>query len=484
MDTTYQVAHVDGAPKIRPKVHDLPPDVLLLIFRDLLLTVRRPSSWVKLGMRSLGWDDDDLKPWPAYNTTMPERTFTETLGTVCRRWREIMASVSFFWTRLVIWVGDHPTSSTQIREYLAWSRDRPIDIYILEKPGVSDAARVKAQVIAVMQELAPQLQRWRVLHIELVHFSSLPRPRFDFGGYADMLEKFTLEFSVDDSTLRQAPPTSLREFRTPKLRELAISGLHFRESYVQPLPYLPLPPAVRDLSISKYDARLPPFPMFDLLTCLAKFPSLRRLDLTDLHLDCAYAGPSVYDLDPARSRLDWYADVHFTDMHGDAIREFQRLLNYPYVERVSYTRCSLPEPCRVGRSYYLEMDDIADPTSVLIMLAGNPDVRTATLRNCDGLRPDVLRMLSWGQGNIQFCPHLKNLYIQGCGQFSGSDLRFFLEARLRIHALTNFVEDGDEGYVMSSVRELAVWDRGEFSQEDHQWLLENYGEYNRPGVAM
>ena len=482
MENTCQIAPI--ADQLRPTINDIPPDILLLIFRELLIDVRAPAARVRWGLRSIGWNDDDLKPWPAYKTNMPDFTFTETLGTVCRRWREVMATVSLFWTRLVIWVGERTTPLTQIREYLAWSRDRPIDIYILEKPGASDAASVKAQAIAAIELLTNQNMRWRVLRIDLVHFSSLPRPRYDFGGVASMLEKLELEFAVDDSATYQAPACSLRTLLAPKLRELTISGAHFREAFVLPLPYLPMPPEVQSISISKYDARLPPFPMLSLLTCLAECSNLSRLDLTDLHLDCSYTGPSVLDRDPGRSRSDWSADVHFTDMHGDAIREFQRLLDYPYVERVSYTRCSLPEPCRVGRSYYLEMNDIADPTSVLIMLAGNRDVRTATLRNCDGLRPDVLRMLSWGQGDIQFCPHLKNMYIQGCTQFGGSDLRVFLEARLRVHALTNFAEDGDEGYVMSSVRELAVWDRPAFSEEDHQWLVVNYGQYDRPGIAM
>ncbi|KAH9930999.1 uncharacterized protein B0H18DRAFT_121022 [Fomitopsis serialis] len=46
---------------------------------------------------------------------------------------EVMSSESIFRARLVISVGEEPTSLARVREYLAWSRSRLIDIYILRR---------------------------------------------------------------------------------------------------------------------------------------------------------------------------------------------------------------------------------------------------------------------------------------------------------------------------------------------------------------
>lgn len=114
--------------------------------------------------------------------------------------------------------------------------------------------------------------------------------------------------------------------------------------------------------------------------------------------------------------------------------------------------------------------------AVLSMLGSNREICEASLRRCSGLLPTVLHTLSSGQGDIQSCPHLQCLYVRECMYFAGSDLRFFLEARVRVHALTNFVEDGHEGYVMSSVRKLSVSHCRKFPGEDEERFGENHGK--------
>ncbi|EPT00299.1 hypothetical protein FOMPIDRAFT_1023877 [Fomitopsis schrenkii] len=122
------------------------------------------------------------------------------------------------------------------------------------------------------------------------------------------------------------------------------------------------------------------------------------------------------------------------------------------------------------------MEDIADPTSVIVLLGGNAAMREASIARCDGFCSEVLAVLTLmsEQGNMRFCRHLKNLYIRECTQFEGHSLRFFLETRLAVHAQTNFVEDGEDGYEMSSVRSLGLVDCREFSGEDQRWFEDNY----------
>lgn len=72
--------------------------------------------------------------------------------------RVAMSPISSFWTHLVIWMGRNPTSLERIHEYLLWSRDKPLHIFILRRydPSLEDPTE-KAHVKAVLELLLPHL---------------------------------------------------------------------------------------------------------------------------------------------------------------------------------------------------------------------------------------------------------------------------------------------------------------------------------------
>lgn len=452
----------------RTDINDLPADVLLAIFRILLLRLQKRPLWP-----TSGWDERKHGEWPPHERSMIEIAFPESIASVCGHWREVMSSVSVFWTRLVIWVGKNPTPLSRVREYLEWSRDHPIYVYILQKPEASadsdlmaTKAEVDAQMRAVMETLAPHMARWSLLHIDLHHSSSLPRPRIDLVGHAEKLKTLELTFAVDDST-DDAPPTR-EEFLTPALKWLSMGGMHFRQSYVEPFPSMSMPTLLRDICISDYGSHHPSFPLVDFLRCLVTCKKLCHVELSGLELDCSYAGPPI-DLHVA------WSDADFKDMNGDVIAELDRLLHYPYMETRSYTRCEMDKIREVGGSYYIHLDEITGTTALLSLLGAIHNgfsCNEAILTNCDGLRGSGLLMLSGPMPGTDFwwCQHLKSLTIGGCNQFTSADLRTLIEARYTVNAEAGFPGEDDPDFVVKSLDTLHIQDCCELQEADKEWL--------------
>ncbi|KAH9829709.1 uncharacterized protein C8Q71DRAFT_911760 [Rhodofomes roseus] len=443
--------------KSRTVINDLPPDVFLIIFR--MLSGRPPRSTPIRWSDWIGWERMQPHTWPEYHLLNPEYPFPDYLASVCRLWRAVLSSVSKFWKRLIIRIGKDATSLSKIGDSLVWSQNRPIDIYIMRTfdPRVEDPTE-RAQVMAVMEVLKPHMKRWRTLWIKVLCSSSLPLPRVDLIGQADVLRELTLDFVIDDSVASDGAASPLvGAFHTPALDKLFMSGLHFRELFVKPFPQSPLPPALSELTVAEYDStRHPPFSLFDLLSCLVTgHRRLGSMVLANLDLDHSYSGPSILS-----SHVSWYADVGFFDMSGDVIAEYHRLLRSPWAESAYYT---------------LWLSPLA---RLLIGVHGRTSSRHACLRQCDGLSPAVLLLLAVTilPGDNWILPDLRGLTIEGCTGFQSPDLRLFLEHRRRAHAVTGFAEDGDLEYVMSSVKYLHVQDCCELAPADKEWLDENLDE--------
>lgn len=468
-------------------INDLPSDVLLSIFRIPLLANRQsPLPW---NITPTGWDHQILGKWLAYGRSMDMLAFPESIASVCRHWREVMSSVSAFWTRLVIWVGEDPTPLPCVREYLEWSRGHPIDIYILQRPEtpakseiMATKAQVDAQVKDVMETLAPHMARWAVLCIDLQYSSPLPRPRIELVGRAEKLETLILTFVTDDST-DDFPPTN-GEFDMPVLSVLEMGGMHFRQSYVEPSPHVALPASLRGIRLSDYGAHHPPFSLVDLLKSLVTGTRLCGVELTALELDCSYTGPPI---DQDRYGISW-CDMHFKDMNGDVISELDRLLRFPYVETRTYTRCTLESISAFGGSYYLYLDEIASPMALFGFFSAIPDgfsCHEATFTNCSGLQPQTLQVLSAAMldTDLWWCRRLQSLNVEGCNRVTSADLRKFVEARRAAHETTGFVDEYDPAFVVASLESLHVHDCCELSDGDREWLDGHIDEVSWDGWA-
>ncbi|TFY59220.1 hypothetical protein EVJ58_g5911 [Rhodofomes roseus] len=469
-------AYFRAMPNRRTTINDLPPDVLLLILYEVFQE--------RLRYYRTGQHGDVLVPVSPHDKHVSDRSrcSAEYLASVCPLWRFSMSSRSIFWAQLVVWTGRDATPLSLIREYLEWSRERPLHIYVLRRfdPSTVDHAE-KAHVKAIVELLLPHVKQWKVLSIKLLHSSSLPCPRFDLVGLAENLIQLNLDFIVDDVVSRSAEtPSPVGEFETPLLEELSIGGVHFREAYMEAFPRSSIPLQLRRLALTGYMSPQVPFPLVDLLKALLTCKDLCALYLENIQLDVSVANTPF----PHSSAWKWHVEIiDFIDISGDVIEEFHRLLRYPMSQLASYTRCSMPtrepsEPTDRG-SFAAGLAEIASPGALLyyVTLVGH-DVLEMTIKDSAGLQPEVLRALAKptspeGDDPYWLCPNLVELHITGCRQFRSADLRAALEARLIAHEATDFAIPDDPDFVLRSVEALYVHDCGELAPDDKEWFDKN-----------
>lgn len=471
-------------------IHDVPSDVLMLILGDVFSVAHRPSIQ---GQR-LGWDDIRLDPWPALGCSntddgdggchaaptvypAPTTPTPECLASVCPTWREAMSNMSVFWTSFVIWTGRNPTPLARVRQYLAWSRSRPIDVYVLRRydPALYDGGE-KARMCEIFGLLVPHMHRWRVLCVKCLHASSLPCPRAELVGRADNLVQLCLDFMLDD--LDSPAPALTGDFHAPALTRLSMGGAHFRAAYATPYPHLPLPPRLSRLSITDYHSPHAPFPLPSLLAPLTSCTHLAQLQLASLELASSPTAPP-----PAQAQRRWPANaVAFVDMAGPAIAAFHRLLGYPHIDALAYTRCSAPPAAQpVSPSFSVALAEIASPAAVLRLLSAAQNDRgagsccLASLADCAGLTPAVLRALAEprAEDGEWACPHVVELRLVGCTGFRSADLRAALEARYEAHAATGFAGEEEDEFVVAAVTALCVRGCGELALDDKVWFNDN-----------
>ncbi|KAH9833388.1 uncharacterized protein C8Q71DRAFT_180763 [Rhodofomes roseus] len=449
----------------RTTINDLPHDVLILIFRDVRQAASLPYAF-------RGGDRLYLDPWAPYYESVSEHPFPECLASVCSVWRAAMSNVSIFWTRLVIWTGRDPTPLSRIREYLSWSRESLLDIYILRRfsPAIEDTAE-KAQMNMILNLLSPSMNRWQLLYMRPLYSSSLPCPGLDLVGRADNLIELILHFVNDDlvtSSNVSSPPANL--FDAPKLEQLSMGGVHFREAYVKRATHMPLPPKLTWLGVTGYNSCNAPFPVHELLACITtRMDRLWRVHLDGLQLDCSTHPPAPFD-----SRR-WEANTRFIDIPGDVIAEYHRLLQYTLTDVAHYTRCSLPDSPFVVSTPLADacqtyVYGIADPDALMYYLSAGMKLDNAcyslAIVNCDGLCADVLHKLAKPVSeDAWLCRDVQQLKIAGCTEFSSTDLRAILEARQKANAAY--------AAAVMTITEIYVLNCGELVPEDREWFNEN-----------
>lgn len=468
----------DSVDMPRTTIRHVPLDVLLLILRDVYAAASKPQILSKGDKMILDpWDPDGLK----YSDTPAP----ECLASVCPIWREAMSHISVFWSHLVIWTGRDPTPLSRIRQYLLWSRNHSLDIFIIRRFDVcTDDPTEKNYVRAVIELLLPHMERWRILCMKLLHSSSLPIPCVDLVGQATQLSRLNLDFMIDDLLSGFDAALSLGgEFDTPVLETLSVGGAHFCEAYIKRTKSS-LSPRLLYLAVTDYDSRLGPFQLCDLLTCLTWCEELSSIKLDNLHLEHLDTVPPL----PYEVVVDWEVSVDFIAMSGDVIAEYCRLLSHPYVEFMSYIRCQTPVPpgALLAASYHVVMNEVHNPEALCTLLTATRTFLAcfnATFTDCDGLTTDVLRRLTKPtivQGGEDtdatetwLAPNVQWLTITRCKHFRSTDLRALLEARYKAHEATYFAEQEDPEYVVSSLERLYVTDCCELAAEDKEWFHEN-----------
>ncbi|KAJ3557471.1 hypothetical protein NP233_g11735 [Leucocoprinus birnbaumii] len=192
--------------------------------------------------------------WEWQDDVLSDALFPYSIAGVCRRWRDIMATVPQFWTRLIVFVDDPtvsayrpstppltppwssssslPSTSSEppasyaptidaarnIHSHLSWSAQLPIEVYVLRRRhstslGIDKTERSRTRL--VFEAIKPHLHRCHVLRFSVLQSSSLPSLVHDFAGVkAPVLTDLRLECEVDDGVCALAPVPLLQPSTT------------------------------------------------------------------------------------------------------------------------------------------------------------------------------------------------------------------------------------------------------------------------------
>ncbi|KAF8902799.1 hypothetical protein CPB84DRAFT_833995 [Gymnopilus junonius] len=125
--------------------------------------------------------------------------FPHSVAGVCPGWEAILSLSPAYWTRVVLPIS-HATSLEKTRQYLTWSRDLPIDIFILREWENKDYDKVTERelVRSFISFLRPYMRRCRSLHLEVKFNSCLPPLYKIVPNHAPLLKALDIHCAVDD----------------------------------------------------------------------------------------------------------------------------------------------------------------------------------------------------------------------------------------------------------------------------------------------
>ena len=247
-----------------------------------------------------------------------------------------MSTVAVFWTRIVILVDTNPTPLRAIESYFRWTRDLPLDVAVMRKPGTfeEDDPGEKARVAAVMGLLAPHVRRCHNLHFDIIYSSSLPSLRRDFHGVASELESLRLECQVDDGRNDPSDVVEHGTFACPVLRWLVIDGRNFMDSCMIDARPFTNASAIKILHFSPSESDDESLSLYQVLESLLKFDKLLWLAMSDIEFDFASGSYQAYSF-PLSSSF-----VTFEDLSDEVLTEYFDVTS-AHPEAASFTRCSI-----------------------------------------------------------------------------------------------------------------------------------------------
>jgi hypothetical protein len=419
-------------------VHDLPAELLLIIF--------------KLAEPSTGWIFEDIN-----NPSL----FPYSIAAVCSRWRDVMSLIPEFWTRIVIVVDLYPATAPAV---LSWSRNLPLDITVtrVDFDQPVDVQHEQDQVVSVMKALVhSHVHRSRTLHFNVKFSSSLPPFPDSFPGDWSKLSQLFFQCQEDNggSTDIWGSVTSTEQLEYPALKWLLIDGRNYYNACRKDSQWTVRCPSVSDLIISKYTP-LPDesFTLTNLMLPIITLPSLENLWINDISLH-----PSPATL-AATVPLDHSVEIQLSDIHdfkpiADVLDLLRNNLD------ITLTCCAMGHPRRpFNREGCLTLRYIEAYEDLVPLLRCWQGERLY-VDDCPAFNDVVLNMMATVEAGEYVCsPRMHQLNVADCPNFSAAALRRFVSTR--------FVVDGRAFsvlYISGLAPDLSTEDQQHISQHVHDF---------------
>jgi hypothetical protein len=280
-------------------VTSFPAEVLLIIFKLVYREERRHR-----------FNHDAF--WPSKQDNLSPSLFPYSVAAVCSYWREIMALVPEFWTRIVILVDQHATPLPAVECQLAWSRDLPLNVAVTRRMNTYTAEDNDESVRThqIISRLLPHLHRFRNLSFEVMLSSSLPSFPNDFKGSAPLLQSIKLECMEDDggapyshvqnkaNTTSTTLDTQMEHagFQCPDLRQLTIDGRNFYNAGRLGPSWSGMLSGIQSLIVSHFRPRDgEALTICDFMIPLNPIQRLLNLTIVDLQIDISESPLASYD---------------------------------------------------------------------------------------------------------------------------------------------------------------------------------------------
>ncbi|KAG5645120.1 hypothetical protein DXG03_006837, partial [Asterophora parasitica] len=394
--------------------------------------------------------------------------FPYALSAVCVTWRHLMSTIPIFWMNLVIFVGKDETPFSDVRQYLEWSRELFITVYVTRRhyeilpENLTHDSHEYKYARALIPLLQPHFHRMRVLSFDLLQSSSLPRLYQDFHGNASRLERLRFECDFDDGERHPPVDSHYYSLIAPKLTHLYIDGRtllramnNFEDTWTNDVSKN----ANIHLRVSEFT------PTTDDTIDLHRFifqinacSSLKILRISNI--------PFTWSSEAEPNSLEEWAFfiVHFENLPAGAVEEFIRVVGEVHFQNIEITRSPVATLKAPLFARVLTIRDL-DNQSDLPAFVSNWYGLGLVLHNCNASVVDaVLDMLAdpskVDEGpNFPFrAPILRRLVLENCGAFSFAKLRHLIEIRKEEACKRGWTSAGD-GRVPFQFWKLPVWGR-------------------------
>ncbi|KAG2159295.1 uncharacterized protein EDB93DRAFT_1114949 [Suillus bovinus] len=346
----------------------LPPELLLLIFEHVYADTSSMlnGEWIACSSQSL-------------------TQFPFSPAAVCKAWRDVLASMPRFWTRVIINLDT--TKLSDVATYLHLSRKLAFEIVVTRDQQILSHSRTNNEdegdkAAAVMAQI-------------LLYSSSLPALRH--------LKRLKLQCGVDDGEhpLVGSEVPEQWHFYAPALRHLFLNGRNFRDACA--LGW--------DLCVSRYSGGKFPtgeLHLHDVLFVVDRlhhwFGTLQKLTLQDILFDGILTQPDGYDI-----------EIEAVSLQSISLSTI----------RAMFMSKTGPAP----RLVHIKHELSPSLDQIRLTQAG-----TLVLEGAFSRMADAINIWDGNCLSIKHCPTFNdhtiwNIHRQNCTEFSAGALLAFLDAR-------------------------------------------------------
>ncbi|KDR83226.1 hypothetical protein GALMADRAFT_875141 [Galerina marginata CBS 339.88] len=197
--------------------------------------------------------------------------FPNAVASVCTFWEDVLSSTPDFWTTLVFFLDKDPTGTEEVKRYLSYSPDLPIDVFMTRRedlcpPPWGAEMSETPWVRENMECLMPHIHRCRTLHVDVTINISLPILPSHIPSSSTRLQTVSFMSDVGLAVWEKdeekhnffAEPIVDRSERgstfafEPRLNTLSIDGRNFQQAIAENKSWLSELDDLEELTIFHY----------------------------------------------------------------------------------------------------------------------------------------------------------------------------------------------------------------------------------------